>query len=380
MKKLFEALNKNSKDIGILSVVFIISSFFLYGYYAFFTPDGLETVFRNWDGPGYLVVAKSLYDVDIIQKVNPFPFLYPSYFAYQFPLYPLFIRLFSAIGYRESMVFTSTLFGLGFTLALYFLVKAVNPRAHALMVALLSIFYMPRWFILSHVGSAEPTLLFFLTLFLFMLVKKRFLLSAVFLSLAQMTKSQGMLFFLGMIGLAFYRIFIQRKQSLRTVLTEFLPFFLVPLSLACVFAVYDRAFGDFFIYFGINNLNNVTQWPPLKILTATDIAHISVGFFTGWKESYVFIYVLYLLPIILLFQQKLPALGIIGLSYYIPLLFVFHGDVSRYAVPLLPIVFLGYSDALSKKAVYLTLLLCIPMVILFAIGYINYNLAPLPYQ
>ena len=373
-------LNKCYRDISIITAVFLCASLFLYGYYAFFTTDGMETVFRNWDGPGYMVVAKSLYDTDIITKVNPFPFLSPSFFAYQFPLYPLFIRLFSWMGYAPSMIFTSNLFAYGFTIALYFLVKTVYPKANALVVALLSLFYMPRWFIVGHVGSSEPLLLFSITMFLLFLVKKKFLLSAVFLSLAQMTKSQGILFFGGVLCAYIYQIPVVRKKTLARGIREFLPFLLVPLTLAVVFAWYKRAFGDFFIYLSINSLNNAMQWPLLKIFTITEISHIPTGFCTGWKESYIFNYFLYLLPIILFFQQKLPVFGIIGLIYYLPTLSLVHGDVSRYSLPLLPLLFLGYSEVLSKKAVYLTLFLCIPMVILFAIGYINYNLAPLPYQ
>ena len=43
----------------------------------------------------------------------------------------------------------------------------------------------------------------------------------------------------------------------------------------------------------------------------------------------------------------------------------------------MPFAFLAYANMLSKKSVYVGLFLCLPMVFLYTIGYINYNLAPL---
>jgi len=39
---------------------------------------------------------------------------------------------------------------------------------------------------------------------------------------------------------------------------------------------------------------------------------------------------------------------------------------------------LGLSDFFSKKAVFFTILFTSPMAFLYAVGYINYNLAPYP--
>ena len=128
------------RDIAWIINVFLLASIILYGYYGFFSSGGMEYVYRNWDGPGYVVVAKTLYDVNLINKINPFPFLAATHYSFQFPLYPLTIRLFSFLGYNESMIFVSQLFALLFSIALYVLVKQVNPKANALVVALLSIF------------------------------------------------------------------------------------------------------------------------------------------------------------------------------------------------------------------------------------------------
>lgn len=366
------------RDVSWIINVFLLASIILYGYYGFISPGGMDYVYRNWDGPGYLVVAKTLYNVDLINKINPFPFLAPSHYSYQFPLYPLFIRMFSFIGYNESMIFVSQLFALLFTIALYFLVKTVNPKANALVVALLSIFYTPRWFIVSHVGSAETVFVFFITLFLIFFMRKKYLLSAICASLAQMTKSQGIIFF---IGIALYygvAIGITRKKTLYKGIKEFFPFLLIPISLIGVFTLYFIQYHDFYIYFGIDKLVHVVQWPPLKLLTTKELLNIQIGFFEVWKEGLIYTYILYLIPIMLLFQKKYYFFGLVGMTYYLSVLTLVHGDLSRYFTPLLPFLFLGYSDIVSDKPIYRTLFLCAPMVFLYAVSFINYNLAPLP--
>jgi Gpi18-like mannosyltransferase len=378
MKQFFKANRGALRDICIISGVFLLASALLYGYYAFFTPDGMTTVFRNWDGPGYLVVAKTFYDVQHITRINPFWFLAPSHYAYQFPLYPVFIRLFSFIGYANSMIFVSNLFALLFSIALYFLIKTVNPKANALMVAILSIFYTPRWFIVSHVGSTEPQVLFFVTLFMLFFLQKKYFLSAVFAGLSQLTKPQGIVFFVGIA--AYYGIqLVTRKKGAWTIVREFSPYLLIPLALTVVFTLYYFRFGNFFVFME-NEAFPTMQLPPLKVFVSEEIYYKLMGIVSGWMELIVFNYILYFIPILILFEKKLYFFGIVALMYFIPVLTFVQTDMARFILPIMPFVFVGLSDMLSQKSVYRGLLICTLMVFLFAIGYMNHNLAPLPYQ
>jgi len=184
LNKFIGAISKNRRDLALITAVFLFASLILYGWFYFFTPGKMDVVLRNWDGPGYVVVAKSFYSVDIIEKVNKLESVSTLDFAFQFPLYPLFIRLFSFLGYNYSMIFVSQLFSLMFIILAYFFIKMVNPKANTLIIGLLLIFYTPRWFIISHTGSAEPLLLCCVTLFLMFFLKKRFVLSALFAAAA----------------------------------------------------------------------------------------------------------------------------------------------------------------------------------------------------
>lgn len=363
------------RDVAWIINIFLLASIILYGYYCFFTPVGMNFVYRNWDGPGYLVVAKTLYNVDLINKINPFPFLLPTHYAFQFPGYPLVIRLFSFMGWNESMIFSSQLFALLFSIALYFLIKEVSPKANALVVALLSIFYTPRWFIVSHVGSTEPQMMFFITLFMIFAYRKKFVWAGVALALAQLTKPQGIIFFVG-ITLYYLFQFCTKKLSLKKGFQEFTPFLFIPLALTVVFTVYYFQYGNFFIFLQ-NEAFPTMQWPPLKVLVAKEIMGTPLGLWTGWLEFVVYNYILYLLGIMYLFEKKLFLFGTIALTYFAPVLLFVQTDMARFILPILPFVYIGFADILSKKTVYRTLFIALPMVFLFAIGYINYNLAPL---
>jgi len=378
MKQFFIRNKPALRDVSIISGVFILASVLLYGYYAFFTAEGMTTVFRNWDGPGYLVVAKTFYDVEHISRINPFLFLAPSHYAFQFPFYPVFIRLFSFIGYANSMIFVSNLFALLFSITLYFLVKTVNPKANALMVAILSIFYTPRWFIVSHVGSTEPQVLFFVALFMLFFLQKKFFLSALFAALSQLTKPQGIVFFIGIA--VYYGIqLVTRKKSIPTIIREFSPYLLIPVALIAVFTLYYFRFGNFFIFLE-NEAFPTMQLPPLKVLVSNEIYYKLMEIFSGWMELIVFNYILYFIPILILFEKKFFFFGIVALMYFIPVLTFVQTDMARFILPIMPFIFVGSADILSQKSVYRGLLLCIPMVFLFAVGYINHNIAPFPFQ
>ena len=364
------------RDVAWIINIFLLASIILYGYYGFFSSGGMEYVYRNWDGPGYVIVAKTLYNVDLINKINPFPFLAATHYSFQFPLYPLTIRLFSFLGYNESMIFVSQLFALLFSIALYVLVKQVNPKANALVVALLSIFYTPRWFIVSHVGSTEPQMLFFITLFMIFFLRKQYLPSAIAMSLAQLTKPQGIIFFIGIALFYLISLIGTRKVSLAETVREFTPYLLIPTALLGIFTLYYFKFGNFFVFLG-NEALPTLQWPPLKVLVSPQIFYFTVGFFTGWKEIIIYTYILYFIPILLLFEEKLYFFATVALIYFLPILLFVQADMPRFIIPLMPFAFLAYANMLSKKSVYMGLFLCLPMVFLYAIGYINYNLAPL---
>jgi hypothetical protein len=94
---------------------------------------------------------------------------------------------------------------------------------------------------------------------------------------------------------------------------------------------------------------------------------------TFWQEINAFDYIFYLSGILLMFKKKLPIYGVIGLALFVPLIFLHHSDISRYAIPLLPIAYLGLSEIIETKEFNLAVLLMSPAVIRYAIDFMTYN-------
>lgn len=349
------------RELGIITIVFLAASLFLYGYFGIFTKGGMDTVYRNWDGPAYVIVAKSLYNPDVIRQINKLPYIdRPSYFSQQFPLYPLFIRTFSFLGYYQAMILVSQLFALLFIYACYFLLRDVNPKANALLMGILLIFYTPRWFIVSHVGSSEPMFLFFLTMCWLLQRKKQIFLSAVCGALAMLTRPAGIFVF---VGIVLYGLLFRRK--LMTVVW----YLLIPITLAVLFGVYKAIFGNFFIYLWETGHYPFFQIPPFMNFSTLEY------YYDVWKEGLLFIYLLYGIALAILIERKHYFLAVTLVPYYLYLLFVHHADISRYMLPILPLLAIAYEPAWSKKSVYFLLFLFVPVIYLFAISYMGYNVA-----
>src|SRR3989344_3689364 len=73
-----------------------------------------RTVMKNWDGPLYIIPAKTLYDVDnpVLQKA-PLG-LAPGYFAAHLPGYPLTIAVLAPVlGFLKAMLASTVIASLG---------------------------------------------------------------------------------------------------------------------------------------------------------------------------------------------------------------------------------------------------------------------------
>lgn len=120
-------ITKN-KDIKTIILGFLLSSAVFFGYYFFFNPFKFQLLYQSWDTPSYVIVAKSFYIPRLVELANTVN-LPTAYFTAHFPLYPLFIRLFSFVGYFRSAILVSQIFTLLYFIAFYFLLRNVYPKA-----------------------------------------------------------------------------------------------------------------------------------------------------------------------------------------------------------------------------------------------------------
>src|SRR3990167_4818803 len=115
------------------------------------------TIYKNFDGPNYIIAAKSMYVPKDIEAINRDSSLSqnPLYFTAHLPLYPVLIRLASPLfGYLKSMLVVNIFFTGLLAMFFYFFLKKLNLTKHPLLIASLFLF-LPRFLVVRSVGAPE---------------------------------------------------------------------------------------------------------------------------------------------------------------------------------------------------------------------------------
>lgn len=349
-----------------LIIIFLVSSAVFFGYYLLFNPYKLQLLYQSWDSPAYVVVAKSFYDPVAITESNTVR-LPNYYFANYFPLYPLFIRIFSFIGYFRSAIFVSQAFTLLFIIAMYNLFKFIYPREKLNFIVIPLIFFPVRWFSITHIGSSEPLFLFLTTIFLFFLIRKKYFPSAVFLALAQITRHAAIWFFVGICAYLVFEV-VTKKLTIPKALRIFAPYLIVPAALAGVNLFFYLRYQDLTFWGANAQKASYFQLIPFNIFSLPESG--------VWRESIVFNYLIYLGGVLLLFKDKKYLLAFLFLFNFLPLVFFVQADLSRIALTSLPLLYLGYHKIITNKLFQLALIILAPAIYLFSFHFLNYNISP----
>lgn len=337
---------------------------------------GMATVVANYDGPLYIVVAKTLYNTS---QITNFPFNLPTtYYAAHFPLFPILIHIFSIIpiGYPYAMLVVTVLSA---ALAIYFFMRLISDyveKKDVLWMTLIFSVFPARWLIVRSVGSSDPLFIAGIIASIYYFKKKNYWAAALWGVVAQLTKSPAMLLFVAYLA----TIFLPNLKKAATTsfshifksidLKSYLPLLLMPASLIGIFYLYYLKFGDFFAYFHSGD-NIHLFFPPFQIF---NYAAPWVG--TFWLEEIIFIYMFGFLGLQRLIQKGETALAWFTGIFFFSTLFIAHRDLLRYSLPILPFVMVGFSDVLTKKEFkYAMILLAIP-IYLFSLGYISQNVMP----
>lgn len=338
---------------------------------------GMATIVANYDGPLYLIVAKTFYNIGLIKDNFQFP-LPVEYYAAHFPLFPLLIRLASyLLGYPYAM--------LGITiassfLALYFfnkLLKEYVSESDALFLTFVFSVFPARWLVVRSVGSADPLFLASIIASLYYFNQKKYLWAGVWGAIAQLTKSPGILLFASyLIMIVFPNIKdIAHSSFLKLIrnieLKKLLSVSLIPLSLIFVFLVYKFTYGDFFAYF--KSGDNIHLFlPPFQIFNYS-LAWVG----TFWQEEIIFIYLFGILGVLTLFKKRQYNLAIFTLVFWLTTLFISHRDLVRYSLPIIPFVFVAFSDFLVKREFKIAIVFLLLPIYLFSLAFISQNVMPI---
>lgn len=374
------------KNLFPILVLTIVPTLIIWAFFYFKVPEvnniplpqnGMETIVANYDGPLYLVVAKTLYDNNAIKTSFQFP-LKVEYYAAHFPLFPVLIRGFAQIikTYPYSMLLLTVISSF---LALFFFNKLIRNYINEIDALWLTFVFsiMPaRWLIVRSIGSPEPLFISSIIASLYYYDKKKFLLSAIWGAIATLTKSPGILLFVAF----FAATVVPRLKTLATSKFETwlkslnlkkYVLLLIPLSLLGVFYIYKLQFNNFFAYF--NSGDNIhLMFPPFQIF---NYSAPWVG--TFWLEEIIFIYLFGGMGLMQLIKEKRSTMAWFVGIFFVSILFVSHRDLMRYALPIVPFLFIAFSKYLVTKEFKIVFALLIIPIFLFSLAFISNNVMPI---
>ena len=382
-------MSKTLKDISLIILSTLAITILIWlphllrlNFYGLNFSEGFNTIYRNFDGINYIIIAKSLYREQIISGLPQD--LPHTYYAAHFPLYSILILIFSPLlGFLKSMLFVSVISTAAAAIAFYFLVRDFKLTHQPLFLSIVFLILPARWLIVHSVGSAEPTFIFFTIMALYFFLKfedrRNYLditLAGMFGLLAQWTRPPGILLF---VAFGIYIIWKSYSSSLAKFLTQTLknslnsyPLILIPLGLLSIFFLYQYTYGDFFAYFHSGDNIHLT-FPPFQVFNINQ-------FWVGdiWLEDIVYTYLLGLLAgIMLLKTERLKVLGIYVLTYAGASLFVAHRDISRYILPVFPFALIAFEKILISKEFKIVLAILILGIYLYSQNFIIANTAPI---
>lgn len=374
-------MNKTVKDLTLLTLAVIASTFLVWlphlltlpNFWGLDFSNGFSTIYRNFDGLEYIVIAKSFYDPSVIANL---PLGLPAnYFASHFPGYAIVIAAFAPfLGFLKSMLFVSIFSTIFASWAFYFLVRDFKLSNHPLFLSLIFLILPARWLIVHSVGSSEPIFILFVLLTVYFFLKfeqakkmSHILLAGLFGLAAQITRPPGVLLF---IGLSFYIFWRSRKNWLNPL--KYFPLILMPLGLLGIFYLYGQTYGDFWAYFHSGD-NIHLIFPPFQVFNKHQ-------FWVGdiWLEDLIYIFILGFLGGVLLLKQKLYPLAFIVLTYLLASTLIAHRDISRYILPITPFLLIAFEKVLTSREFKIILPFILLAIYLYSQNFILANSAPVP--
>lgn len=197
----------------------------------------MDVVVRHFDGPNYLVVAKTFY-VPTAQNPLPGYALTPSYFTMHTPLYPLILRACSLFGGWKAGLFVATgLLAAASASAFAVYAKDAAPEIPTVVAVLAFLFLPARMFLYRALGASEALMSLLVVLAVLAWRRGRADWALFAAALATVTRTNGILV-VAVLCLAL--LFAGRVK------TALLGGALAALPLLALFSWYRFLFGDFF--------------------------------------------------------------------------------------------------------------------------------------
>ncbi|MCX6732317.1 MAG: hypothetical protein NTV98_02140 [Candidatus Roizmanbacteria bacterium] len=329
----------SNRIIPYCTLLLVVLTSTVIAWAPFITKGQFSTIYKHFDGPLYIIPAKTAYNPAAFKQIDREPTLphNPLYYSAHLPLYPFFIYLGSfVVGFLKSMLGVTVLSSVALAWFFYFMLKKLNLTKHPLLLTSLFLF-LPRFLVVRSVGSPEPLFLLLIISSLFFFEKKNYLLAGLLGGLATMTKTPGILLFPAYF-LALLEPFIIPHVSLgekKQFNVQWFFLLLIPFGLLAVFGIYYIQYNDFFAYF--HSGDNIHLLFPYAVFNSSATW---VG--TAWLEDILFYFAIYISTAVVLWKSKQRSFFYFTLVFLTATLCVQHRDISRYSLPLWPLTAIAF--------------------------------------
>lgn len=322
-------------------------------------------IYRHYDGPLYIVAAKSLYDQKTLSSLKIETPLPNAYYAAHLPLYPLTIRMFAPImGYLKAMMVSTVTATILLTLFLFFLLKRFKITDNPLILSAVFLF-LPRFLVTRSIGAPESLFILCVLVSLYAFEKKNYALAGLMGGLATMAKLPGILLLP-----AFMLVLAERYYKTKKFDYASLSLVLIPVGLLAVCLLYLLQYHDFFAYW---HTGYVVPMP--YPFAAFNQSARWVG--TSWLEEVIFYFAMYGLTAVYLKDSKYRSFFYFSLVFFIGLLFVQHRDISRYSLPLWPLACIAFEKFFTSRKFLIVLAVLLPGIYLYAWNFMQTNVMPI---
>jgi hypothetical protein len=317
----------------------------------------MSIVYRFWDGPLYIYIAKTFYNIPVDHPFQEYN-LPPVYFASHLPLFPILIRVTSLLTFGNfliaGLVLSLCCSVLSSILFLHFLAKTKLVE-FPFWTTILFCFFPPRWLLFHSVVASEPLFLCLILAAFLSYETDNPLLVMIFVLLASVTRITGTLLIP-----VFAIMYVWKKRYASAILI-----LISAVGILATFTLYAYRYGDFWAYFHWNaGQHKIIDPHPFAIfrLYAKNINFHSTD-----------TYVLYAAGTVLLWKRK--DLFIYGTVFFVFHTFVYHVDLSRYLLMLAPFsILIGFDPVLRMKYVRWVTPLMLYLSYVYIWGWIPLNL------
>lgn len=328
--------------------------------------EGTKILWKNFDGPNYLIVEKTWYNFEKIRLAfsNPLPV---EYYPAHFPLYPATIWVLNLFFKGPTAMLLSTLLGsiLCF-LMFYQYVREFKLSKNSFWLTLVFLIFPARWLALRTIGSPEPWFVFFILASLYNFKKENYWKAAICAVAAQLTKSPGLL-----LAAAYGIDAIVKSIQEKEIQWKYSPLLLQIVSVLCLFWFYMWRTGDFWAYFHSGD-NIHLFWPPFSIFSPK--GQYWVGNF--WLEDVIMSWTIYGIAVSKLLRKKLRIEFYFSGLFFLSTLFVAHRDISRYIMPIAPFALIAWDKLIQKREFKIIFWLLVVPILLFSWNFLLNNTAP----